>query len=56
MCDYAAPKNEAVNREGNCWLEAKALKKRRSKDGSYYRCYKKYEVSFTLNPQILPLF
>jgi hypothetical protein len=27
MCDYAAPKNEAVNREGNCWLEAKALEK-----------------------------
>jgi hypothetical protein len=28
MIDYSAPWNEAIKREGNCWLEAKSLEKR----------------------------
>jgi hypothetical protein len=55
MSNYSAPWNEAVNIEGNYWLEAKALKKRSSKDVYSYICYEKYGGSFTLNPQILPL-
>jgi hypothetical protein len=55
MCDYSAPWNKAVNRQGNFWLEAKALKKRSSENGSSYSCYQKYGSSFNLNQQILPL-